>query len=577
MSLSPIDVAIVALYLVLVFIVGVYMERRAGKDIQSYFLGGGTLPWWLLGMSGSSTYFDITGTMWMVSVFYVLGMKGMWEHWLWAFPFAGFTMAYKAKWAYRSGVLTGMEWLVFRYGTGTQGRWARFTAVFITLLTMTFMLGYAGIGVGKFLEEFFPFERNTMIVALFGFTGIYVILGGFFSVVWSDFFQTILLTIAAIYIAGSAFLQIDSETFRQHVGNDWYHLMPVWELDPPASKYPDPFGLLVLLWVTRGIMSLFSAAGGGSDFQRFRAARNETDASKIGFAWGLVMSVRWALVIGFTAYGLSILSEAGKAVDSEMVLPMVLNRVLPVGIKGIVIASLLAAFMSTFDSTLNAGASFITNDLVKPIWKEATTRQLMWVSYLSTFALVIAGILISFRTESIANIWNPINFALLSAVLAPTLLAAYWWRINGWAYCASAVVTLPVAFAIKVYTEMRELQYFPILFSTSLVTAVAVSFLSPGPSKESLMNFYEKVRPFGAWGPVREWVREEGRSPERSPRDKWDLSNAILGTFFFISLYLLMMDLVIHHWERAWVLAIATVGLGSILYVTWWKRIHSPE
>jgi SSS family solute:Na+ symporter len=97
-NLSPIDAAIVIAYFVLILGVGAYMERRAEKDMDSYFLGGRTMPWWLLGMSGSSTYFDIAGTMWMVSVFYDLGMRGMWEHAFWCFPFAGFVLAYKAKW-----------------------------------------------------------------------------------------------------------------------------------------------------------------------------------------------------------------------------------------------------------------------------------------------------------------------------------------------------------------------------------------------------------------------------------------------------------------------------------------------
>ena len=140
MNLSWIDAGIVLGYLILVVSVGIYMERRAGKNIETYFLGGHTMPWWLLGMSGSSTYFDIAGTMWMVSVFYVLGMKGMWEHWFWTFPFAGFVMAYKAKWAYRSRVLTAMEWLTFRYGDGPSGQAARYTNVILSLILMVLML-----------------------------------------------------------------------------------------------------------------------------------------------------------------------------------------------------------------------------------------------------------------------------------------------------------------------------------------------------------------------------------------------------------------------------------------------------
>ena len=224
MDLNPIDIAIVIGYFSLVFGVSLYMGRRAGKNIESYFLAGRSMPWWLLGMSGSSTYFDITGTMWMVSVFYLLGMRGMWEHWFWCFPFAGFVMAYKAKWAYRSGVLTGMEWMVFRYGTSRSGQSARLMCVIMNLIAIVFMLGYAGTGVGKFLEEFLPIGKSLSVPLLFGFTGLYVIFGGFFSVVYSDFLQTVLLSFAAIYIATAAFLNIDPEVFRQTVGDDWYSL-----------------------------------------------------------------------------------------------------------------------------------------------------------------------------------------------------------------------------------------------------------------------------------------------------------------------------------------------------------------
>ena len=252
MNISPIDLGIVIGYLVMIISIGVYMERRAGKNMESYFLGGKTIPWWLLGMSGSSTYFDITGTMWMVSVFYVLGIRGMWEHWFWCFPFAGFVLAYKAKWAYRGGVLTGVEWLIFRYGNDKAGQAARFTSVIIFLILMVLMLGYAGTGVGKFIQEFIPVEKSVAIPLLFAFTGLYVILGGFYSVVYSDLFQTILLGFASIYISIAAFIQIDPENFRQIVGNDWFSIKPVWQLSNPPPGYTDAFGLLVMLWVAKG-------------------------------------------------------------------------------------------------------------------------------------------------------------------------------------------------------------------------------------------------------------------------------------------------------------------------------------
>jgi solute:Na+ symporter, SSS family len=575
MNLGSIDVTIIALYFILIFAAGVYMERRAGKSMEAYFLANRSMPWWVLGMSGSSTYFDITGTMWMVSVFYVLGMRGMWLHAFWCFPFAGFVMAYKAKWAYRSGVLTGLEWLIFRYGAGRAGQAARTVTLVIALIGMSLMLGYAGTGVGKFLEEFLPYPKSVMIPILFTFTGIYVILGGFFGVVCTDFIQTIVLSFAALYISIIAFLQIDPVAFRETVGADWFSLKPVMNLPQPTEEYPDIFGLLVMLWVIKGVMGLIGFGGGGADFQRFRAARTEGEACKIGFAWGMVITVRWSMVMGFTAFGLFILSAQGDAIDSESVLPMMINQVLPVGIKGLVAAGLLAAFMSTFDSTLNVAASFIVNDFVKPLWKTASTRQLMRVSYASTLAVLIVGVFISLRTERITDIWTPINFALGAALLGPGLMAGYWWRLSGWSICASACCTLPAAFYVNRFTEMRELQYFPLLAGISLTASIAAAYLFPSTPEEALKNYYRKVRPFGFWGPVRRMLAEDGEDSSRFQRDRWDIPVAIAGTLFFIVLYLLAMDLVLHNWGRAFCFALATVALAVPLYLTWWRRLDS--
>ena len=574
MNLSPIDATIIIAYLVLIFGVGVYMERRAKTDMESYFLGGRSMPWWLLGLSGSSTFFDIAGTMWMVSVFYVLGMRGMWQHAFWTFPFAGFVLAYKAKWAYRSGVLTGMEWLVFRYGTGRAGQAARLVSVIIQLIMLVLMLGYAGTGVGKFVAEFVPWDRSVVIPVLFGFTGIYVVLGGFFSVVYSDFIQTVLLSFAALYIGIVAFLGIDPVAFHETVGADWFSLRPVMHLPAPSEEYPDIFGLLIVLWVSKGLIGLLSAGAGGVDFQRYRAARNETDACKIGLAWGLAMSVRWGMVMGFTAFGLSILAAQGHAVDSESVLPMMINRVLPVGVKGIVIAGLLAAFMSTFDSTLNVAASFIVNDLVKPVWKSASPRTLVRTGYVATLGVLGVGITISLYTDSIAKIWNPINFALGAALIGPGLLGAYWWRMGGWAVVMSGACTLPVAFYIKAFTDWRELQYFPVLLGVSFASTLIGAFYFSPPPDEALKDFYRKVRPFGLWGPVRKMLAEGGEDPRRPDSDRYDIPVAIVGTGFFVVLYVLVMDIVLHNWARAGVLAACTAVGGAFLYLVWWRRLE---
>lgn len=576
MNLHPIDAAIIIAYFIIVFVMSAYLERRAERDIDAYFLGSRAIPWWMLGMSGSSTYFDISGTMWMVSVFYVLGMRGMWQHAFWAFPFAGFVMAYKAKWAYRSGVLTHMEWQIFRYGAGHAGQAARLVTIVITLTSLVLLLGYAGTGVAKFVAVFLPIDRTIVIPLLFGFTGLYVLLSGFFGVVYSDFFQTLLLSAAAVYISVLAFLKIDPIAFRAAVGDDWFSLTPLMKLPHASAEYPDLLGLLIVMWVSKGLISLLTASG-GPEFQRFRAARTEAEASKVGLAWGVCISVRWCMVMGFTAFGLSILAKEGVVVDSESVLPLMLDKVLPVGIKGLVLAGLLAAFMSTFDSLVNVAASYIVNDLVKPIWKDASARALVKVSYVATIIIVALSILISLYTDRIAAIWNPINFALGAALIAPALLAAYWWRISGWSVCMSGALTLPAAFYVKVFTDMRELQYFPLLFSISLVSCLIGAFFFPPTPEEALKNYYRKVRPFGCWGPVRRALLAAGEDPHRFARDRFDIPVAIAGTAFFTLLYIFMMDLVLHNWSRVATLGVGLIAIAVFLYVCWWRVLKTTE
>ena len=573
-TLSAVDLVIIGVYLVVVFVAGVYMERRAARSVNNYFLGSRRMPWWVLGMSGSSNYFDVSGTMWMVSVFYVLGMRGMWQHIFWAFPFAGIMIAYKAKWAYRSQVLTAMEWQVLRYGSGAAGQAARVVNVVVFLVLTVLMLGYAGVGIAKFVGVFLPVDRSLIVPLVFGFTGVYVVVGGFLGVVYSDFIHTIVLSFAAIYIGVAAFFHIDPAAFRAAVGPDWFSLSPAMRLVPPSAEYPDLLGLLIVIWVVKGVMVLLTVAN-GPEFQRFRAARSEAEASKIGFAWGMVISVRWCMVMGLTAVGLSKLG--GQAVDSESVLPMMVQEIIPVGMKGLVLAGLLAAFMSTFDSTLNVAASFVVNDLVKPVWKTASQKALVRVGYAATVIIILLGIAISMYTERISAIWNPINFALGAALIVPSLLAGYWWRINGWTNLLCGACTMPAAFYIKMFTDMREAQYFPILIGINLASCVLGAYLLPETPPESLKEYYRKVRPFGAWGRARRLLADSGEYAGRFERDRYDVPVAVLGVVFFTLVYVFMMDLVLHNWARLAVLAALLAATGGGVYVLWWRPLARAE
>jgi len=360
---TSIDYGVVAAYFVIVMGLGFWYQKRASRNLEAYFLGGRRMHWLALAMSGSVSTFDITGTMWIVSLLFVLGMRSMWNHWMWGWMMGAFFFAYMGKWVQRSKVMTGAEWMVTRFGEDTGGRVARTAYALMAVLTQAAFIGYAFQGIGKFASTYVDLSANTCAVIVIGVTTLYVVLGGLYSVVVTDVVQTVILTIAAIVISAVAYTVVSPEVVSQTLPGDWASVLPRWHLPEMAANKDyasyEWFGPLVIVWVLKG---LFLNAGGPAqmyDFQRFLAAKNPQDAAKLGASWSVFLIVRWAMCMGIV---LLALTGGADVADPERVMPVVLQRYLPMGIRGLVIAGLLAAFMSTFSSTVNSGASYIVRD-----------------------------------------------------------------------------------------------------------------------------------------------------------------------------------------------------------------------
>ncbi len=166
MDLHSIDIAIIFTYLMLTVLIGFWISKRASKDLDSYFLGGKSLHWIALAMSGSVAMFDITGTMWIVSIIFVLGMKSMWHHWMWGFFMAAFFMSYMGKWVRRSNVITAAEWMENRFGNDTGGRLARTSYALMAIITLASFIGFAFQGIGKFASVYVPLESLAQYTSL---------------------------------------------------------------------------------------------------------------------------------------------------------------------------------------------------------------------------------------------------------------------------------------------------------------------------------------------------------------------------------------------------------------------------
>ena len=573
-QLAPVDIVIIVAYMAVVVTLGLVMKRRAAKNIGSYFLGERSLPWWALAMSGSSSYFDITGTMWIVSLFVTIGLKGMWVQWIWGFVIPAFYMAFMGKWIRRSGVMTGSEWMETRFGSGRAGEAARGAYTLYAVLTITAFLAYGATGMGKFGSVYLPLNEHVCAALIIGITGAYVIVGGFHGVVLVEVFQTIVLTCGALLIAYLGFTRVTPEMVAAKVPPTWGSLMPGWDFAYLAGGEYKLFGALLIIWVMKGLLLSLSGPEQLYDFQRFLAAKNPKDASKLGALWGVIHTVRWPMAMALAVLG--IVGLAGQG-DPEKVLPSVIQAMMPVGLRGFVIAALLSGFLATFNSTVNGGASYVVKDIYhKYLNPGASQKTLIRASYVSSALLILAGIAIGFAAKSIDQMFTWIMGTLGAGVLMPNVLRWYWWRMNGWGYAAGAVSGMVLSLIqalVPAFSKMPLYETFPPIVLLVLAITVIVTLMTEATDAETLTNFYRNVRPAGFWGPIAGEMEPEARA-EVAGTLRRDFLNVVLAMPWIAAMFLCPVYVILHRFTEAGITLGIVAALSVTLYWTWYKTLE---
>jgi len=593
--MSTFDGAVIALYFIVVLGLGFWYKKRASRNLEAYFLGGRRLPWLALAMSGSVSNFDITGTMWIVSIMFVLGMKSMWHHWMWGFLMGAFFLAYMGKWVRRSQVMTAAEWMKTRFGDGRAGETARTVYALMAILTLASFLGYAFQGIGKFASVYIPLENlakhtdiawlqnmlrfhepEILAVVIISITTLYVLLGGLYSVVVTDVIQTVVLSVSSVLIAGIAWAAMKKDVLAQ-LPEDFWSLKVSWRLTEFAGTENaafEFFGALVIVWVLKGLLLNAGGPAGMYDFQRFLAAKNDRDAAKVGAAWSIFLVVRWAMCMGIVLLALT--GTLGVS-DSEKVMPIVLRDFLPIGIRGFIVAGLLAAFMSTFSSTVNSGASFIVRDIWQTYFRpNADEKQSIRFSYIATILLVFVGIAIGFQSKSIADIWNWMMMALGAGVIVPNFLRWYWWRMNGWGYSLGTLGGIVLSLIALFIKNIPDYYPFPLIVIASSMMCIAGSLLTRPVDENVLSNFYISVRPFGIWKRVKDNLDAPTQDRMHEKENFLPvLLNVFLGMSAILGLYLFPMYLVGHQYLYSALGFAGGIVSGIILKFTWYDKL--PE
>ena len=216
-SISGIDYGIIIGYLILTMAIGFYMTKRASASLDDYFLAGRNMPWWLLGISGMTNWFDMTGTMIITSFLFMLGPRGLY------IEFRGgaallviFLICYTGKWHRRSGCMTSAQWNVFRYGEGNDAQALRLLSVVTGTLWAVFSLAYLVRGTSLFMAMIFPFKPITCALVIMAISALYTMASGFYGVVLTDLIQGIIIMISCLVVAVMAWHIVPDSSSLAH-------------------------------------------------------------------------------------------------------------------------------------------------------------------------------------------------------------------------------------------------------------------------------------------------------------------------------------------------------------------------
>ena len=610
MNLSALDISIIITYLAAVVVLGLVLKKRAAKNKEAYMLGGKTLPWYMLGLSNASDMFDISGTMWMVALAFVYGMKSLWIPWLWPVFNQIFMMMYLSIWLRRSNVTTGAEWIRTRFGTGRGVGGAHTIVVVFALLSCLGFLAYGFVGLGKFIELFVPFPSIAPYIPFaispayvphfYGiiftaFAVFYAILGGMTSIVIGDIMKYIIMSIAAVVVAWIAMENLQQKPLV--VPSGWFNPFFHWKLDDLnwsglikevngkiKSDGYSLFGVFFMMMTFKGVLASLAGPAPNYDMQKILSTKSPQDAAKMsGFVSIVLLPVRYAMIMGFAVLALLHYDQldlrSATGIDFEKILPAAIQQFVPTGLLGLLLAGLLAAFMGTFAGTLNAAQAYIVNDIyLKYVKPDASSRRIATMNYVSGLLVAGLGILMGLFANDVNSVLQWIVSALYGGYVAANVLKWHWWRFNAsgffWGMLAGVIPALILPY---VFQETLELYYFPLLFGLSLAGCITGSLLTPPTDEQTLCSFYRTVRPWGFWGAVHKRVVASDPTFVGNTNFRLDAFNVVIGVIAQCCLTLLPMYLIVGMQTQLWITITLLAVCALILKKTWWDALAADE
>lgn len=617
-----IDLLIIALYIIITVGVGIWVSKRASKGLDSYFLGGKSIKWYYLGLSNGSGMFDVSGTAWMVGILFLYGVKSFMFMWLWPIWNQIFVMMFLAVWIRRSNIMTGSEWILTRFGDNKPGRASHLIVAIFAVIAAIGFIAYFFEGVGKFMTIILPWdltlqmgsiillnsEQSYAFIIIF-LTTLYTIKGGMFSVVATEVLQYGIMVMAGLLVVGYSFFAISDLEINSVITEEWRNVFFGWELETHwTDKYQafndlidsegfKMFGAFIGMTLFKGFFASLAGPTPSFDMQRILSTKTVKEAAYMtGFTNLILFIPRYLLIAGIVVIALVTLSpemisdSAFTGADLEILLPKVINFHIPIGVKGLLLAGLLAAFMSTFSAFVNAGPAYIVNDIYKKYYRpNASSKHYLKVSHIASFAVVVLGVFMGFFADSINSLTLWITSALFGGYVASNFLKWVWWRFNGWGYfwgMLSGLIIASLQFLLDQnkgsfsedsilfeLSQMQAIYLFPIIFIVSLIGSFVGTFSSEPTDMKTLKSFYRTVRPWGWWGPVFNELKKEENALNKNT-DFWsDMLNCIIGIIWQSSMIVMPIYFVIRDYPKGYIALLVFAFTSLILKFTWLDKI----
>jgi len=618
MHLHALDIGIIVGYFIFVVTIGLWVSRKGAKDLDSYFLGGKTMPWYMLGVSDASGMFDISGTMWLVYALFLYGLKSIWLPWMWPTFNQIFLMMFMSAWMRRSNVLTGAQWMQTRFGSDRGGTLAHLSVVVFALVNVIGLLAYAFKGIGKFAVVMLPWhfthsttgvftDENIYAMILMGLTSLYAIKGGMVSVVITEVMQFTILTLTALTIGAIAIATVTPEMITHNIPAGWMNPFFGWNLGlnwdgilSTANKViaqdgNDFFSIIIGLMFFKGVLASLAGPAPNYDMQRILATRNPREASLMnGMVTVVLMFPRYMMIAGITVLALAFTMpqlQSMEKPDFEKILPLVLSEHVPTGVLGFLLAGLAAAFMSNFAATLNAAPAYVVNDIYKRfINPNAGGKKEVALSRIVSLVFLAIGITFGLLTNRITDVMMWLVGSLYSGFVVANVLKWYWWRFNGFGYFYGMVAGIGGAMVVPgianyliahnatMYDLFKDgfnmIYTFPVLFIISVIGCIVGTLLTQPEDDAVLMKFYKTVNPWGWWGPIRAKVMAADPAFVPNHNAVHDLTNVAVGIVWQLCLVTLPIYIVLRQWN--WVGGIAMLLLVTSVYMkfNWYDRLE---